>query len=476
MNPDAIDSASLRIVKLRGRFAFWTLVYALAVTYASVIIGPLGFHFVPLDPSEALRTLAATRFVANGSDQRADWMANLVIAVPLGFLCMAALWTRRPGIRRWLMIALALALCLAFVIVVKFAQLFFPPRTVTLNYILAQAIGSSLGVALFLALQQWLFGPHTHAQIPGRSALSLVLHIYAAALVVYFLFPLDFVLSADDFRARVVSLPHWLLSLPGEGRPKGIRLALMLANIVETIPLGILLVIRGQRASVGQAAKTGFLLMVAVTASSALVMSATPHLAAIILRTFGIVLGAVVATQLNRVDPVAVRDSLARSVPYLVLPYVLAVLYVNGLLAVHWRTIGEAIAALDYRGLLPLWHYYIVSKTQAMASLVAHVMMFAPIGVMVSLRSGVRPNRAWLAAAIAFIFSLATELGRWMRPGLEPDFNDAVIAGASAWLAVRAMPGLWHMLDGLSSTLPLSGEGGIGHPRGRDQRARGILN
>jgi hypothetical protein len=115
--------------------------------------------------------------------------------------------------------------------------------------------------------------------------------------------------------------------------------------------------------------------------------------------------------------------------------------------------------ALDARGLLPLWHYYIVSKTQAMASLAVHAVMFAPIGVLISLHDKSRPGNARVAALIAFVFSFFVEIGRWLQPGLQPDFNDAVIAAGSAWLAVRAMPVIWLMIASLArdNSLPTAG-------------------
>lgn len=106
--------------------------------------------------------------------------------------------------------------------------------------------------------------------------------------------------------------------------------------------------------------------------------------------------------------------------------------------------------ALDARGLLPLWHYYIVSKTQAMSSLAVHAVMFAPIGILMSLRDKSPSGSAAAAASIAFVFSFLVEIARWLQPGLQPDFNDAVIAAISAWLAVKAMPIVWLMLASLA--------------------------
>ena len=74
----------------RGSFARWAIVYALAVAYSSLVVGPTGFHFVPLAPETAWHIFKATPYVVNGSDQRPDWTANLLLLVPLGWLATGA--------------------------------------------------------------------------------------------------------------------------------------------------------------------------------------------------------------------------------------------------------------------------------------------------------------------------------------------------------------------------------------------------
>ena len=120
------------------RFALWALLYAAFMAYGSVVLGPLGWHFVPQDPGEMWHVFLATPFFNNASDQRPDWIANLLMAIPLGFLATGALASARSVAQRVVGTALALLICVAFVLTLKYAQLFFPPRTVSLNYIIAQ--------------------------------------------------------------------------------------------------------------------------------------------------------------------------------------------------------------------------------------------------------------------------------------------------------------------------------------------------
>ena len=119
--------------------------------YSSTAVGPTGFHFVSLDPVEAFHRFLATRFVASGSDQRADWMGNLLMLVPFGFLVAGAIWPRRAAFRLPAA-AGTMLICMAAILAIKYLQLFFPPRTVTLNYIVAQGAGGGDRLCLFRGL------------------------------------------------------------------------------------------------------------------------------------------------------------------------------------------------------------------------------------------------------------------------------------------------------------------------------------
>src|SRR5437899_191597 len=95
----------------RSRFALSAGAYALAIVYVSTVLGPTGLNFVPRDPVTAWHVLLATPYVETGSDQRPDWMANLLMLVPLGFLTTGALWSTRSWLRQSLALGGALISC-----------------------------------------------------------------------------------------------------------------------------------------------------------------------------------------------------------------------------------------------------------------------------------------------------------------------------------------------------------------------------
>jgi VanZ family protein len=158
----------------RRHYLRWAGLYALAVIYVSIALGPDGVNFVPRDPAVALRMLLATPYLATGSDQRPDWMANLLMLVPLGFLMTGALWPARRSSRGAITAGATLLGCVFFVVAVKYAQLFFPPRTVTLNYIVAQSLGSVIGVGLFCLLRDRLAAPRLEAARGGGRTLTVL--------------------------------------------------------------------------------------------------------------------------------------------------------------------------------------------------------------------------------------------------------------------------------------------------------------
>jgi VanZ family protein len=430
----------------RGRFAGWAIAYALAIAYVSLVVGPAGFNFVPLDPEVAWRRLLATPYLITDSGQRPDWVANLLMLVPLGVVVTGAFWPRRQGLR-WLAAGVALCCCLFLVIAVKYLQLFFPPRTVSLNYIQAQSLGSLLGVVLFWGSFDRLSSVLRRSPGRRRRPLLIACGIYAVGLVLFFLFPFDFALSAEDFNQRAAALPHMLLSWTGEGRSTTQRALVVLADTASTVPLGVMLALSSRRRSLFRIAVAGFVMMSVVTVLTMLVLTATPSLIAALYRTVGIVIGAAMLMWFEGQDPVRWRNLLTRLVPLMILPYVLAVAFVNDLLSPHWRSLPEALEALDRSGLLPFYHHYIVSKAHAAESVIVHLLTFAPIGVMVALRRGSGRAEVWTAAILAALLSVAVELGRWFKPGLQPDFSDAIIAGAAAGIAAKLTPAFWSILE-----------------------------
>lgn len=427
-------------------FGWLCLGYAAVMLYGSTVIGPSGINFVPRNPAAAFQQFLATRFVAHGSDQRADWIGNLLMLVPFGFLVAGALLPRRPVLRPPALIA-ALLVCLLTILVIKYLQLFFPPRTVTLNYITAQAAGATIGCIAFAVWQQRLAtavtGPDPIAM------LVLALRLYFGALLIFLLMPLDFALNPDDLWMQAQRLPDAALALPGQGRPLPIRIIVIATAAAAFVPVGMLLVFTGTgrnqvRRSLPRIAVIGFAINIAIFAASALVMGANPRMSAILYRTAGIVSGAAILRWLGGQNINELHRRLTRLVPWLIPLYLIAVLLVNRVASPHWLTPNQAAQQFYPLGVLPLFDYYIVSKAAAAKNIVGHALAYMPVGAALWLRDG--RQRTGQAFVLAALLSAGIEAARYFRPGLEGDINAVVVGGLSAALTMRLMPGIWAML------------------------------
>jgi VanZ family protein len=430
----------------KTHIALLTGLYAIAVVYASLIIGPSGLHFVPMALTDAWAVFLTTGFVDHGSDQRADWISNMLMLIPFAYLVNSTLNFGKGWFREGIAMALALIVSIVFILAVKYAQLFFPPRTVTLNYIAAQTIGAILGLSLFRLFHTRLY-PRFAAKVAAGEGLAVLLGLYTVWLIAYFLMPFDFTLSLGDLAQRLSGLTDTLAGLPGQADKPVQRVLLILADTLATAPLGMFLAITGRDRSILSLLMRGFGLILIVTFLTLFVLSATPFALSIVYRTVGVGLGIWLMRKLRGKDLRKRHYYFSRYIPLALPAYVLLVMFTSGVLSNQWITLDQAKNALEARQFLPFWNFYIVSKAHAAQSLVMQMLIFAPIGVMVWVRRGFWSNGAGFSAFVAFALSLAMEIARLMKPGLRPDFSDPIIAAAAAAIAFKVMPVVWRMFE-----------------------------
>ena len=463
-----------RVRRSNRGFLPWVLLYALVVAYGSTIVGPKGIHYVPMEPWAAWQEFLNRAFVwvPNGSDQRADWMGNLAMFVPFGFLLLGTL---APRLKRGLSASLAtfgaFLVAVAFLMAVKYAQLFFPPRTVTLNYMVAQAAGSLIGIIAYQLAHNQMVRLAWRRIGGARENLRHILWLYSAALMVFLLMPLDFALSLADLMVRIDRVPALLFVMPGAGRPHFVQAVVLVASAAAMVPFGMFQVLApyGRNRFFPDALLRGFGWLALLFGLTALLLSGIPALISLLFRGTGIVIGVWIMRWMVRQDPNRLRAWLSAKSLWVVVPYLLVLLAVNGLLSTHWQTADDTLRNLYTLGLLPLFDYYIVSKATAAKNIVAHLVMYAPIGVFVWLRG----YRSGTAALAAMLLCLAVELGRYLRPGLEGDVNAVALATLSALFSARLMPGIWRMLEGV--TLPMLLQATVQGPGWRERAAAARL-
>lgn len=127
-------------------YAWLAAAFAAFALYGSLV--PLEFR--PLPWEEAQRRWQEVCSQPVRVESRSDWAANILLFIPLGFLGMAALCADRRRTADWWAVPTA-AVCSGFSCLLEFLQLYFPPRTSSLDDIVAESIGAVVGIVLWVA-------------------------------------------------------------------------------------------------------------------------------------------------------------------------------------------------------------------------------------------------------------------------------------------------------------------------------------
>jgi len=172
------------------------MAYLAFVVYGSLV--PLHFKPMPLD--QAIAQFREVPFLQLGIGSRADWVANLLLFVPLTFLWTGALAHGRALVAGILASMFVLASAVALCLGIEFAQQFFPPRTVSQNDIFAETLGGVLGVVAWWSVgSRWMvwYTGWKRAKAPAETAERLA-WAYIAVAFAYGVLPLDLTISGVE--------------------------------------------------------------------------------------------------------------------------------------------------------------------------------------------------------------------------------------------------------------------------------------
>jgi len=195
---------------LHNALVYVGLAYLVFVIYGSLV--PLEFHARSWD--SAWQAFMAIPYLDLGIGSRADWVANILLFIPLAFIWLGILWHPSSMVMRLLASFAILLLAVALDVGIEFTQLFFPPRTVSLNDIIAETIGGCTGIVLW-----WIYGEKLlrwlsrWTSAKGNTGLpEHLLQLYLFGLFAYNLLPLDLTLSPVEIyhkwrEGRVILIP-----------------------------------------------------------------------------------------------------------------------------------------------------------------------------------------------------------------------------------------------------------------------------
>lgn len=413
--------------------------------YASFV--PLRFR--PLSWQETLQAWRNIPWLSLDVFHRADWVANALVVLPAGVLAAAAVDWGRHSTWQLVLATPLIAFGLALVVIgIELAQVWFPPRTVSLNDIAAGFVGAALGPMLWAVggtlAERTITGFLTLPHFRDRLAWLCVVWFVGAAI--YSILPLDVVLSSAEWRDRIESGRISLVPFTGAG---GLTSKLFDASLaaVRMAPLGVYFFLRSNRRVSFYAL---WLLPIALELIQLPVYSKFVTGTAVVGGWCGGWCGYYLASKLDRLAWIA-RQPVIWGVCWLLTVLVAVVALLSG----AQQFVDDPLQVQQRYELAwtaPLVKYYAGSEYSAYTVMLEKMALFGAIGVAcagwtnsVSSRTG-----RWIHwASLLLIAAVAVGI-EWMQVYLlpfVPDFSDAFVYMSGYAAGYVGMKVLWGPTD-----------------------------
>ncbi len=411
--------------------------YLLFIVYGSLV--PLDFRPRPFE--EAWQAFLGIQYFALGVDSRADWIANGVLYFPLSYLLCAALGTsRRAPLTQVLHATIVFLFCAAVAAGVEFTQLFFPPRTVSLNDLIAELVGSAAGIAVRLIWGEALERLRSAMSIGGAGAIRAFAVVYLLAYLAASLFPFDFYISAAEFSQKLASDAYGMLLAPGMCDKFSLCSLRLFAESLFVVPLGLLLSItlgKTARRPHATAVWCGLALGFAIEVTQLFMASGTSQGISLLTRAVGVSLGVTLHRRLNLRRLVTLLPHAGAILALLCLPYLFALMWLNGWFSAGWRGVEHASTSLDTVNWIPFYYHYYTTEQAALRSLLVNAAMVLPIGFgywawSIRHSSTYANGTALIPALIATPLAAILETGKLFVPGKHVDPTNVLIAAFAA--------------------------------------------
>lgn len=418
------------VSNVRALLLVSALIYTVFVIYGSLV--PLEYRAMPLD--EAMAQFRQIRLLKLGIGSRADWVANLLLYIPLTFLWAGVLTYQRNQPVSILVSILVVTSTLMFCIGLEFTQLYFPPRTVSLNDLYAGAIGGLLGILLWMFVGKRLVRVFRNLSNEGTIAIKSFLFLYFLAYLFLSLFPFDFVLSAQEWRSHLASEKvGWLLA----GNCSLRCLFKLVPEVLAAIPIGLLLLLgmRTPRPPLASIAMIGLLFGLAIETFQLTIESGISQGSSAFARSLGMVIGAILPAWVSRWDLRQMRPRIKVALLFSFIPFLFGLAHLNHWFAAKWVGGREPMEKLSELSFIPFYYHYYTAEAVALVSVIFQSGLYAALGAAVWLwrevpRSGV--YGAIVPASMGFVIALIIEIGKLFVPGQHPDPTNILIAFISA--------------------------------------------
>ncbi len=424
---------------------FATVLYCFFVVYGSLV--PLELRNLSIET--AITQFKNIRYLDLGAESRADWIANILLYIPLAFGASATFGGLRYPLLRALLSVGVLVFCLTLAVTVEFAQLFFPPRTVSINDLIAETLGSVTGILGWQFFGAYFSELYRHLLRSSLLSAQAAIIFYLLIYITLSLFPFDFVTSFAELNTKLANgNDAFILPFDACGAEPvrcGVKL---LVEMGVMLPLGLLfcyLPYLQHRRTV--TVLVGFFLGAAIEVAQVFLLSGSGQGISVLTRMAGMGAGASLFVWAKQHKFTDLLWLLRRVVWFTLLPYIFLVLSVSGWFTGDWLASGQALTKLTETRFLPLYYFYYTSEGVALVSLLSNLGMYFPVGLLCwanffSVNHERRAPHWFYVGLLAALFALVVETGKLFLANKHTDPSDI-------WLAFIAAAGCYAFMNRL---------------------------
>jgi glycopeptide antibiotics resistance protein len=425
-------------------YRWLALIYAVVTVFASLV--PLEYQ--PQTTEEVSRKLAKVREDGIQFESMSDWVTNVVLFIPLGYLLAAAFAVDRPGAGP-LVAVVVMALCALLSASIEFTQLFFPPRVTSLNDVVAETAGGTIGALMWLLLGQQLtqWARRDEWGLGGGVFPVELLPCCLLALTLIQLLPLHLSIEPGELyrkykggHVRIASFIPW---------PGAAAVAFReLQNIFLFLPIGVLLSGLNPRRW-GQWTHWSWVLGVALLLVGAIKfiqffeLFSNSYLSDVILYALAILLGWALGVtarmfSTSRGTPAyrGARRPRRELVIAALMAWLVAVAFLNWYPEAQGGLVEEdALERLSKISLIPFLDYWEGDYFKSLELFVKRLALYVPVGLLLPLALGWEPKKSMTICVISLVvvWAVVVEIGQAFVPGRLPSVTDVLVESIGAW-------------------------------------------
>lgn len=396
-------------------------------------------------------------------ESRAGWESNLLMYIPPAFFMCGYLHSYQTNkLAKLLGVFFTLIFYGTVIVSIEFFQIYFPPRTVSLNDIIAEFSGVVLGVILWILFGNRFINAWQSIRNGGQPAIFSALIFYVIGHIIFCLLPFDFILSLDILYRKLGNL------MANSECNLTLRcLAKNFAVVIINMPIGILLgLLWGTHKSttIRNVLIFGIITSISIELIKFFEASGISQWLSLLTRPLGMGLG-LWLLKLHQKKPIWLSQATIKvGISFLILPYLILLAALNGWFSQAWFSWQEAVHQINELQLLPFYYHYYVPEANALSSLIYVAGNYVPIGLGLWLWRALprRADRLLIPALLAGGCALIMETGKLFL-SKHPDLTNILIAIASAVLSyiIASWIRRWNqntVPQPLKSTIPAATE------------------